>query len=303
MAQDQSKKFNGRAFISTLTGISFVGMCITGIILFVVPPGRIANWTGWTIFGLTKHQWQGLHIWLSLVFMVASCIHLYYNWRPLLSYFKSKVGTARALRWEWVLSLLVCGLVSVATVADLKPFSSLLVWNEAIKHSWDDSPDRAPVPHAELLTLTELTEYADGITTETLLANLRAHGMAVDSPEQVVGDLASAHDITPDQLYRIATGQTQGGHGRGGSGGAGQGAGRGDGRGMGGGGGGRGDGGGGRGMGRMTLAQYCTDAGIETDTAIEKLRQAGLTATETTTLREIADSTNLHPSEVGTLLE
>jgi hypothetical protein len=56
-------------------------------------------------------------------------------------------------------------------------------------------------------------------------------------------------------------------------------------------------------MGRMTLAQYCEQAGIETKTALDKLHQAGLTATETMTLREIADSGNLHPSAIAGLLE
>jgi len=297
MAEQKRRIFNGRAFASTLSGISFIGMCITGIILFVVPPGRIANWTGWTIFGLTKAQWQALHIWWSLVFMVAAVVHLAYNWRCLLGYFKSKVDAARALRVEWILSLAICALVSIATVAGLKPFSSLMAWNESIKHSWDDSDRRAPIPHAELLTLTELTQHVDGLTTETIVANLRAHGITVASPEDVIGDLAAAHNLTPDQLYRIAVGQVQG---RGGHGG---GAGRGAGRGMGAGQRGGGGGGGGRGMGRMTLAQYCEQAGIETKTALDKLHEAKLTATETMTLRDIADSGNLHPSAIGELLE
>ncbi len=126
MAQNQTKAFSGRAFVSTLMGVSFIGMCITGIILFVVPPGRIANWTGWTICGLTKHQWQGLHIWLSLVFMVAACVHTVFNWRPLLSYFKNKVSKTLALRWEWVLSLVICGGVLLGTLAGVPPFASLM---------------------------------------------------------------------------------------------------------------------------------------------------------------------------------
>lgn len=290
MAEQQRKAFNGRAFVSTLTGVSFIGMSITGIILFVVPPGRVANWTGWTIFGLTKDQWQGLHIWWSLIFMVAAGAHLYYNWWPLVSYFKSKVGTMRMSHWEWILSVVICILVSVATVAGLRPFSSLLEWNEAIKYSWDEQTRRAPIPHAELMTLTELTQQVEGITVETMIENLAAHDIGAESPDQVVGDLAAAHNVTPEQLYRMATGQPAHGFGPGGGRGAGGGA---D----------LGGGGGGRGFGRMTLAQYCDQAGIETEAALEKLKQEGITATETTTIREIANATNLHPSAIRNLLE
>ncbi|MHC4519930.1 MAG: DUF4405 domain-containing protein [Planctomycetota bacterium] len=279
MTQEKTSGFKGRAFISTTTGLSFVGMCVTGIILFIVPPGRIANWTGWTIFGLTKAQWQGLHIWFSLVFMVAACVHLYYNWRALLSYFKGKISKTLALRWEWVLSLVVCAIITVGTLADVKPFSSLLAWNEALKYRWDDTQRRAPIPHAELLTLTELAEHTRDVTLETIMANLTAHGITVESPDEVVGELAAAHHLTPAALYRFAVGPAHTGPGRGGGSGGEQ------------------------GIGRMTLKEYCTSAGIEVGTAIEKLRQARLTASESSTLREIADTGSLHPSQVRQLLE
>jgi hypothetical protein len=64
-----------------------------------------------------------------------------------------------------------------------------------------------------------------------------------------------------------------------------------------------GGGGGGSGFGRMTLEQYCADAGIDVQTAIERLTQAGISATRTTTIREIAEAAGIRPSAVGSLLE
>ncbi|MDI9433006.1 MAG: DUF4405 domain-containing protein [Planctomycetota bacterium] len=295
MAQDSKTAFQWRAFISTLTGLSFVAMCITGIILFVVPPGRVANWTGWTLYGLTKAQWQALHIWFSVLFMLAAIVHIVYNWQCLLRYCQSKVTKAFTLRAEWSLSLLLCVVLLVATLANWRPFSSLVDWGESIKHSWDDPTRRPPVPHMELLTLSALAEQVEDIPLDTMLENLRARNIAVDSPDAIVGELAAAHGMTPETLYNIAIGAAHRGHGRG----AGQpgGGGSGGGRGMGGGG-----GGGGSGFGRMTLEQYCADAGIDTDAAIEKLRATGVTATRTTTIREIAETANVRPSAVPDLL-
>ncbi len=294
MAQEQGKAFQWRAFISTLTGLSFIGMCVTGVILFVVPPGRVANWTGWTIFGLTKAQWQGLHIWFSVLFMVAAVVHIVYNWSCLVRYCQSKVRQGFALRAEWALSLLICVALLVATLANWRPFSSLVDWGESIKHSWDDPSRRPPIPHMELLSLAALAEQVEDVPLDTILANLRARNIAVDSPDAIVGELAAANGMTPETLYNIAVGAAHRGHGRG----AGQpgGGGSGGGRGMGG-------GGGGSGFGRMTLEQYCADAGIDADAGIEKLRAAGITATKTTTIREIADAAGVHPSAVRTLLE
>ena len=303
MGKKAGNRFNWRGFTSILTGLSFVGMCVTGTILFVVPPGRIANWTDWRMAGLTKHQWIGLHIWFSILFMVAALYHLYLNWRVFLNYFKDKISKGYALRWEWVSALVLCLLIGVATLAEVKPFSSLLDWNEAIKHSWDEPARRAPIPHAELLTLEQLAEQVKDIDAETMMANLKAKGIEVESSASVVGELAEAHNMSPIQLYNIAIGAEtrRGGRGGGGRGGGGQGGG-------GQGGGGQGQyserqGSGVRGIGQMTLRQYCGEVGLDLDKAVEKLRAAGLEATGEMTMRQIADAGGLHPSEVRRLLE
>jgi len=76
---DKSKRFHGRAFVSVISGFSFLGMAFTGAMLFVTPPGRIAHWTGWTLLGLGKEQWAAQHMLFSLVFFVAALIHLFYT--------------------------------------------------------------------------------------------------------------------------------------------------------------------------------------------------------------------------------
>ena len=316
MSKDTNRQFNWRAFVAVLTALSFIGMTFTGVILFVVPPGRIANWTGWTLLALTKHQWIGLHVWFSIIFVVASAFHVYLNWRAFISYFKNKVSKTFALRAEWTLALVICGVVFLGTLADITPFSSLLAWNENIKHSWDSPLQRAPIPHAELLTLTELADQVRGVDLETLLTNLKARGIEVESPDVVLGKLAEAYNMTPARLYDIALGQA--GRGRG-HGGPGQGGGR-DGqvrRGAGGPGG-RPDqyadtqadagadhdqGGPGRGFGWMTLKEYCGRVGLDVNTAVKKLQDAGFKADPDMTIRGVADTAGVHPSKIRTLLE
>jgi hypothetical protein len=310
MSKQKNRQFSWRAFVSVLTALSFIGMTFTGVILFVVPPGRIANWTGWTILALTKHQWIALHLWFSLIFVVASAFHVQLNWKPFVSYFKNKVTKALALRAEWALALVFCVVVFLGTIADVTPFAPLAAWNESIKHSWDRPRDRGPIPHAELLTLTELAEQVRDADLETMLANLKARGIEVDSPDVVLGELAEAHNMTPARLYGIAMGRTAPGRGYG--------AGRGQGgRGPGGSGGGSGqradthadsgekhdEGGRGRGFGRMTLKEYCDDMGLDVNTAVKKLKDAGFKADPNMTMRAIADGANVHPSQIRTLIE
>jgi hypothetical protein len=310
MEKNSKLQFNWRAFFSVLSALSFIGMVFTGVILFVVPSGRIANWTGWTLMGLTKHQWIGLHDWFSIIFIIAAVFHIYLNWKPLVSYFKNKVSKAFALRIEWAVALLICCIVFVGTLVDIKPFSSLLAWNENIKHGWDDTQQRAPIAHAELLSLTELSEQVRGVSLETIVGNLKSKGIEVESGDVVLGELAEANNMTPAQLYNIALGQA--GHG-GGQGGHGQGGRR---QGQGG----RGFGGTGehdeaiesgaehlaggiRGIGRMTLKSYCEQTGLDVNAALKKLQEAGYKASSDMTIRGIADITGVHPSQIRTILE
>ncbi|MFX0200955.1 MAG: DUF4405 domain-containing protein [Candidatus Hodarchaeota archaeon] len=309
MEKNSKMQFNWRAFFSVLSALSFIGMVFTGVILFVVPPGRIANWTGWTIIGLTKHQWIGLHDWFSIIFIFASVFHIYLNWKALVSYFKNKMSKAFALRIEWALALVICCIVFLGTLVEIKPFSSLMVWNENIKHRWDSPQRQAPIPHAELLSLAELAEQVRDVSLETILSNLKLRGIEVESPDVVLGELAEAHNMTPAQLYDIALGQAGPGQ-RGGRHGEG-------GRGFGGPGGRTEEnadtqadsgtehvrGGVIRGIGQMTLKSYCEQTGLDLNEAVKKLQNAGLKAGPEMTIRSIADTAGVHPSEIRNLLE
>jgi hypothetical protein len=297
MSNDTKKQFNWRSFISVLTALSFVGMAFTGVILFVVPPGRVANWTGWTLLGLTKHEWIGLHDWFSIIFIVASVIHLYLNWKPFVSYFKSKATKAFALRGEWAAAFVVCTFVFVGTLVDIRPFSSLLVWNENIKHSWESPQQRAPIPHAELMSLTELAKQVPDVDLETMLGNLKAAGIKAESGDIVLGELAEAYNMTPVRLYNIALGQSGPGRGFGGRGGGGGHSAESE------DGGGHGGGGPGRGFGKMTLKQYCEQMGLDVNTAVKKLQEADIKAGPDMTIRGIADSAGRHPSEIRDIIE
>jgi hypothetical protein len=296
MSNDTKKQFNWRSFISVLTALSFIGMAFTGVILFVVPPGRIANWTGWTLIGLTKNEWIGLHDWFSIIFVAASVIHLYLNWKPFVSYFKNKATKAFALRGEWAAALVVCAVVFAGSLSDIRPFSSLLAWNESIKHSWESPQQRAPIPHAELMSLAELAKQVPDVDLETMLANLKAAGIKAESGEIVLGELAEAYNMTPVRLYNIALGQSGPGRGYGGrGGGGGQYAESEDGGGHG--------GGPGRGFGKMTLKQYCEQVGLDVNTAVKRLQDAGIKAGPDMTIRGIADSAGAHPSEIRDIIE
>jgi hypothetical protein len=133
MIEKTGHSFNRRAFISVLTGFSFILMSITGLVLFFAPSCRIARDTSWTILGFDKDQWVATHVWFSIAFVIASIFHIYLNWTPLINYFKAKLRKGFALRPEWITALGICGLLYAGTIYEIAPFSSLMTWKETFK--------------------------------------------------------------------------------------------------------------------------------------------------------------------------
>jgi len=63
-------------------GFSFLIMTYTGLMLFIVPHGRVAYWSDWHLFGLSKSQYGVLHTISIVSFLIFSTLHIYYNWKP-----------------------------------------------------------------------------------------------------------------------------------------------------------------------------------------------------------------------------
>lgn len=260
--------FRLRAFTTLLVVLGFAALLLSGGVLFLSPPGRIANWTQWQILGLTKRAWSDLHITFSALFLIAGVVHLAFNWRPLLQHLGARLAGRSGFRPEWVLALLVAGGVFAATRAQVPPVSSLIAWSERLRASWDDSGDRAPIPHAELLTLGELASQA-GVTAEVAVRRLEAGGVRDASLTAQVQAIADAARVTPARIYDLirARGSTAAQPGTEHAA--------------------RGPGGGG-GPGWKTLRQFCTDEGLDLAAVQTRLTGRGLKASPEQTLREIA---------------
>jgi cytochrome b subunit of formate dehydrogenase len=84
-----NEKIVTKKVISLTLAFSFLVMSITGIMLYIVPKGKIAYWANWEMFGLTKNQYGDIHITSMLLFLVVTIWHIYYNWKPLMSYLKN----------------------------------------------------------------------------------------------------------------------------------------------------------------------------------------------------------------------
>jgi len=124
-----------RAFVSFVTGLSFVVMSVSGLVLYFAPRGRVANFSGWSVLGLDKEQWSDLHMTMAVLLLAGIGWHLYFNFRPLCHYLKSRATRTGMRLRELVLAAILTALVTIGTLAMWSPFSLIADWNEQIKNS------------------------------------------------------------------------------------------------------------------------------------------------------------------------
>ncbi len=201
MPENRKTRFFLRRFITFHVVISFLVMIITGLVLYVTPPGRVAHWTNWTLLGLSKGQWQSIHTIVTFIFIAAASLHLYYNWRVLMAYIKTKMHSGIKSRRELSAALLVNAIIITGTLYYLPPFSTVMDFGEQLSASWEENTPRAPVSRAERLSIAELAGTVR-IPVDTLLSRISALGVEGVLAETTVEVAAARAGYSPSDFYQ-----------------------------------------------------------------------------------------------------
>jgi hypothetical protein len=271
-------RFSFKTFTSFLLVLTFLALTVSGIMLFLSPPGRIAHWTNWTLFGLGKEEWGAVHILMALVFLTGSLFHLLkFNWKVFLHYLKTKQRGFRYLR-ELAVSIGLFGLVLVGTLMQVPPFSSVIALHEEAKAYWEGESESPPIPHMELMTLREVASNLS-LTQEQLSDGLTKLGLKSIDENQTLSEIAEAAQFSPHEVYGLLQKSLGDSHGVG-SGALKP----------------------GRGMGRRTLAEISMEMEIAVDQAIEKLKANGIEANPDSRLRDLASEAGRSPHELLEIL-
>ena len=234
-------KFRNRGFVSLLLALIFLTASVSGVILYLTPRGRTANWSGWTMLGLDKHEWSAVHINACLLLIIVGVIHLILNWGIFWRYIRTKAEGFN-LKLEMAVAVLVTGAVIVGTLTHIPPFTATTALNDKIKNYWDQGTAQGPAPHAEEFTLDRFASSV-GLSVDDVLDALKKEGIEVEDGAATVGEVAEENGLVPRQVFSAVTKHfpeaaavaQHGGMGRGMGRGMGGGMGRGMGGGMGGG--------------------------------------------------------------------
>lgn len=201
----EKRKINGRALTSLASTGGFLIMGVTGIILFLVPQGRIAYWTDWHLWGLSKVQWGAIHTLGMFLFLTAGGFHVWFNWRPLVKYFTGRAASGLKHGRELLIAGLISVLIVISGITPFPPLGWLLDFNDLVKDSWVTAPEfEPPFGHAEEVSLRTLAAKTD-VPLTAALAELKEQGVKVPSAQMKVLDLARLNNTSPMALWALVS--------------------------------------------------------------------------------------------------
>lgn len=200
------RRFSVRAFTSLLLTLAFGAMCFSGVMMFLTPRGRVANWTDWSLLGLGKHDWGSVHVNNSVLFVAIAAAHLLLNWSVFMRYLKSKAVSGLNMKKELALASVIAAACVAGPIYDVPPFSSLMALNTDIKNYWErHSEQRAeqpPVPHAEELTLSELAGHVN-LTAQQVSLALEDQGYEATHADLTVGQIGEQEGVAPSAVFAV----------------------------------------------------------------------------------------------------
>ncbi len=278
MAKHRSEKFKFRAFLGVYMGISAIVMTISGIILYISPPGRIAHWSYWAMIGLTKTEWQNIHTIFTFIFVIASEWHIYYNWKPLMNYLRRKSKEASKIRKEMLYATLATVIIFAGTYTELFPFSSVIDLGEDITDSWSNEENEPPIPHAEELTVGEFARVQK-MPVQKFQKLLEQGGYAVSDTTLTLQQIADQYSVTPSIIAKVvpnsgtistssSTGYKQG-----------------------------------SGYGRKLLSEILKENNLNWDESIAKLNKEGIVVEQDDKLKNVANDNDVLPIDIIRILE
>lgn len=200
----EDKKNRGlhkRSLTSFITTFSFALVAFSGIMLFIVPPGRIASWTEWRFLGLLKEEWGSIHIVLSLLFMAIGIYHLILNWRAFTGYLVARVKGGLHYPRELIISVVVVAFFTGGAYLNIFPFDQFMAFNRWVKASWVTSPEfEPPIAHAEDLSLAKFAARL-GMNLDEALAELKKEQVVVEDANNTLALIGARNSLSPMEIY------------------------------------------------------------------------------------------------------
>jgi hypothetical protein len=195
-------QMNIRRLTSLTAGLAFVLMVLTSVILYIVPQGRVAYWADWRLWGLSKTDWGNIHINMGLLFLIALALHIYYNWKLIITYMKDKAKKLKVFTPDFNVALIITIVFAMGTYLMVPPFSWVIDLNDTVKDHGAQKYGEPPYGHAELSSLKTFTKKMD-LDLARSIGLLEQVGYIAENENVTLAALGKQYGVTPQQIYLI----------------------------------------------------------------------------------------------------
>ncbi len=182
-------------------GFAFLIMSYTGVILYFVPKGKVAYWADWHLFGLTKTQYGEIHTTSMVTFLFFGIFHIYYNWKPIVSYLKDKQRKISFTKKEFLIAFGLNLIFVLGTLFMTQPFKAFLNLQESIKDGWTQEYGEPPYGHAEETKLKVFCRKM-GIDYSEASEILTAKNISFKAQESLLV-IGKNNNISPSHIYKL----------------------------------------------------------------------------------------------------
>ena len=182
-------------------GFAFLIMSYTGVILYFVPKGKVAYWADWHLLGLSKTQYGEVHTTSMVTFLFFGVWHIYYNWKPIVSYLKDKQRKLSFTKKEFLIAFGLNSLFVVGTLFMTQPFKGFLDLQESIKDGWTQEYGEPPYGHAEETKLKVFCRKM-GINYDEASKTLTANNITFKANESLL-IIGKNNGISPSTIHKM----------------------------------------------------------------------------------------------------
>ena len=283
----RKNKQSARSLTAFIVTWSFIVLTVTGIILYIVPQGRVAYWVHWSLAGMEKEQWSWVHMMFGGVFIVAGFLHLYFNWKPFKKFLADRVSGHIIPKQEVFIATIITVVIFVISALNVPPASWVIDANKWIKSTWVTSPElEPPFGHAEEASLAGLSRKMN-FDLDKVLQELAQQNIEFTGKRDTLEKIARRNNTTPMALYglinrhrlpepevvvsSLTPEEIEARYS-------------------------------GTGLGRKSIAELCETVGIDLQQSLAKLSRAGIDATAGDKTRDVADEHDRSPIELLTIM-
>ena len=188
---------------SLTLALSGLVLLISSIALYIGPPSHVGHFSPWRFWGLSKHHWGAVHLNGGVLFCITMLIHVYYNWKLLISYVKRKENRTPARSYvPVVLSLLLTLFVCTGSYHNAAPMKQIMDCARGLKIKFVQKYGSPPYGTSSAYPVTVIAGYM-GWNPKAAVKRLHDNKIVVDSPSQPLIEVARNNRTSIGHLLDI----------------------------------------------------------------------------------------------------